>query len=106
MRTSRPLPSVCRTKGMFIGAAARSPLNRTGNFVHRKPLMATRMLLLVAAGELLGMTLWFSATAAAPAIADEFRMSVSATAWLTMAVQAGFVVGTLMSAPSNLADFI
>ena len=68
--------------------------------------MATRMLLLVAAGELLGMTLWFSATAAAPAIAAEFRMSVSATAWLTMAVQAGFVLGTLMSALSNFADFI
>lgn len=68
--------------------------------------MATRMLLIVAAGELLGLTLWFSATAAAPAIAAEFRMSAGGQAWLTMAVQAGFVAGTLASAALNLADLI
>ena len=33
-----------------------------------------RILLLVAAGELLAMTLWFSATAASPAIASELGM--------------------------------
>ncbi len=64
------------------------------------------MLLLVALGELLGMTLWFSATAASPAVAREFGMSPGGTAWLTMAVQAGFVAGTLVSALSNLADRI
>ena len=53
------------------------------------------MLLLVALGELLGMTVWFSATAAGPAIAREFALGTSARAWLTMAVQAGFVAGTL-----------
>jgi MFS family permease len=62
------------------------------------------MLMLVALAEFLGMTLWFSATAAAPAIAREFSITGSGTAWLTMAVQAGFVVGTLASASLNLAD--
>ncbi|MCA1559413.1 MAG: MFS transporter [Acidobacteria bacterium] len=64
------------------------------------------MLILVAAGQLLGMTLWFSATAAAPAIAAAFAISGAGTAWLTMAVQAGFVAGTLASAVFNLADVI
>ena len=65
---------------------------------------AKRMLALVAAGQFLGMTLWFSATAAAPMIAAELAMSGAGTAWLTMAVQGGFVAGTLVSALLNLAD--
>jgi MFS family permease len=64
------------------------------------------MLLLVAAAQLLGMTLWFSATAAAPAIAAEFSIPAAGTAWLTMAVQGGFVAGTLVSALSNLPDVL
>jgi MFS family permease len=68
--------------------------------------MPRRMLLLVALGELLGMTVWFSATAAGPAIAREFALGTSARAWLTMAVQAGFVAGTLLTALTNTADII
>ena len=64
------------------------------------------MLLLVAAGQFLGMTLWFSATAAAPAIASELAITGADTAWLTMAVQAGFVAGTLVSALLTLADVL
>ena len=64
------------------------------------------MLLLVALAEVLGMTLWFSATAAAPAIAGEFAMKSAGLAWLTMAVQAGFVAGTLFTALTNLADTV
>ena len=52
------------------------------------------------------MTLWFSATAAGPAIASEFQMTRSTVAWLTMAVQAGFVLGTLLSSVLNLADVL
>src|SRR6476660_7902876 len=65
-----------------------------------------RMLLLVAIAEVLGMTLWFSATAAAPQIVTEFALDEGARAWLTMAVQAGFVAGTLFTALSNAADAI
>jgi MFS family permease len=68
--------------------------------------MDRRMLLLVSAGEVLGMSLWFSATAAAPQISREFALDPSARAWLTMAVQAGFVAGTLITALTNLADAI
>jgi MFS family permease len=64
------------------------------------------MLWRVALAQFLGMTLWFSATAAAPAIVREFALTAGATAWLTMAVQAGFVVGTLASAMLNLADVV
>ncbi len=65
-----------------------------------------RTLALIAAGEVLGMTLWFSATAAAPAIAVDYHMGLAARAWLTMAVQAGFVAGTLLTALTSLADAI
>jgi MFS family permease len=54
----------------------------------------------------LGMTLWFSATAANAPIAAEFQMTPSETAWLTMAVQGGFVLGTLISAVLNLPDVL
>lgn len=67
---------------------------------------ARRMLARIAAAELFGLTLWFSATAASPSIAAEFGLGRADTAWLTMAVQAGFVAGTLVSASLNLADVI
>ena len=53
-----------------------------------------------------GMTLWFSATAANAPIVAEFHLSPSETAWLTMAVQGGFVIGTLISALVNLPDIV
>jgi MFS family permease len=64
------------------------------------------MLALLATGEFLGMTLWFSATAVTPPLIEEFRLSPGQTAWLTMAVQGGFVAGTLVSAALNLADVL
>jgi MFS family permease len=54
----------------------------------------------------LGMTLWFSATAANAAIVAEFRLTSAEAAWLTMAVQGGFVIGTLVSALLNLPDVL
>ena len=65
-----------------------------------------RMLLFVALAEICGMTLWFSATAAAPAVAREFAIDEGIRAWLTMAVQAGFVAGTLVTAVTNTADAV
>ena len=63
-----------------------------------------RMLALISLGQFLGMTLWFSATAASPKIAAELGLTPTQTAWLTIAVQGGFVIGTLISAALNLAD--
>ena len=54
----------------------------------------------------LGMTLWFSATAANAPIVAEFHLTAGETAWLTMAVQGGFVIGTLVSALLNLPDIV
>ena len=56
--------------------------------------------------QFLGMTLWFSATAVTPLLIDEFNISQAHAPWLTMAVQAGFVAGTLLSALSNIADVL
>jgi MFS family permease len=67
---------------------------------------AARMLALLAAAELFGMTAWFSATAAAPALVAEFHLDAAAASWLTVAVQAGFVAGTLVSALVNLPDVL
>ncbi len=64
------------------------------------------MLAWLAAAEFLAMTMWFSATAAAPGLRREFGVAEGAAAWLTMAVQAGFVVGALVSALVNLADIV
>jgi MFS family permease len=63
-----------------------------------------RALALIAAGELFGMSLWFSASAVAPALKAVWHLSDSASAWLTLAVQLGFVAGTLTSALLNLPD--
>lgn len=67
---------------------------------------AWRMLSALAVAELLGMSLWFSATAVTPSLAAAFALSNQQTSWLTMAVQAGFVVGTLLTAMLNVADAV
>jgi MFS family permease len=65
-----------------------------------------RVLALLALAELLGMTLWFSASAVMPAISAEWRLTETSAAWFTLAVQLGFVAGTLLSALFNLPDII
>jgi MFS family permease len=62
------------------------------------------MLAVVSVAQFLGMTLWFSATAVTPLLIKEYDIPPDRAAWLTMAVQAGFVAGTLLSAAANLAD--
>jgi MFS family permease len=66
----------------------------------------TRALLLVALAELFAMSLWFGVSAVAPQIAIEWKLDAATAAWLTMAVQLGFVAGTLLSALLNLPDVI
>jgi MFS family permease len=64
------------------------------------------MLAVVSLAQFLGMTLWFSATAITPSLVAEYDIAPARAAWLTMAVQAGFVAGTLVSAVANLADVL
>ena len=52
------------------------------------------------------MSLWFSGSAVTPALTKEWSLSASAATWLTLAVQLGFVAGTLLSALLNLPDII
>lgn len=53
---------------------------------------------------MLAMSLWFSTSAVATQLQAEWGLSVGAKSWLTISVQIGFVVGTLISALLNLAD--
>jgi MFS family permease len=63
-----------------------------------------RTLWLLSLAELLGMGVWFSASAVVPALTSAWQLGDSGRAWLTMSVQIGFVVGALGSAVLNLAD--
>jgi MFS family permease len=60
--------------------------------------------LLLALAELLGMGLWFSASAVTPALTQAWNLSAGQAAWLTMSVQLGFVAGAFLSALFNVAD--
>lgn len=52
------------------------------------------------------MTLWFTGTTVLPQLAQEWRVNVADAAWVTIAVQFGFVAGALISAIFNLSDVI
>ncbi|HSS22184.1 MAG TPA: MFS transporter [Pyrinomonadaceae bacterium] len=65
-----------------------------------------RALVLLSLAELMGMSLWFSASAVVPALRSEWNLSQTSAGWLTIAVQLGFVCGTLLSAFLNLPDVI
>src|SRR5512133_932935 len=65
-----------------------------------------RMLALLSAAELLGMALWFVGSAVAPELQRLWQLDGAEVAWLTIAVQLGFVTGTAISAFLNLADVV
>lgn len=67
---------------------------------------AWRMLAVLAVAELLGMSLWFTASAVSPQLAPRWGLGTSETAWLTGIVQLGFVCGTAVAAVLNLSDVI
>jgi len=65
-----------------------------------------RALSLLAIAIVLSMTTWFSASAVVPQLRAEWDLSDSAAAWLTIAVQLGFVCGALVSSILNLSDVV
>jgi len=65
-----------------------------------------RMLALLACAELLGMSLWFAASAVSAQLGARWQLGPSSLGWLTAIVQLGFVVGTAVSALLNLADIV
>lgn len=65
-----------------------------------------RALALLAATLVLCMSTWFSASAVIPQLRVQWDLSDSAAAWLTIAVQLGFVFGALISSLVNLSDVV
>ena len=54
----------------------------------------------------LSVSTWFSASAIIPQLRELWTLDATASAWLTIAVQIGFVVGALISSLFNLADIM
>lgn len=65
---------------------------------------ARRAVLVIALAQLLGTSLWFSANGAMRDLQAVWQLNATGIGWLTNAVQAGFIVGTLISATTGLAD--
>jgi MFS family permease len=63
-----------------------------------------RQLAALSLAELFALSLWFSASAVLPALQREWRLGAGGSAGLTIAVQLGFIAGTLTSAVGNLPD--
>lgn len=59
---------------------------------------------LIALVQVLGLCVWFSATAVTPSLRAEWGIGSGSAVWLTASVQIGFVVGALASTVLNLAD--
>ena len=66
--------------------------------------VAARQLVLVSVVQVLAVSTWFAASAAAPALRTEWEIGRVGEALLTIGVQLGFVTGALVSAVTNLPD--
>ena len=64
------------------------------------------MLALVGVAELLGMSLWFTATAVSEDLGARWSLSPGQIGWLATSVNLGFVAGTAVAAVLNLADIV
>ena len=64
------------------------------------------MLAFLSVAIVLSLTVWFITNAIAPALETEKGFSTSDIAWLTIAIQIGFVIGTMLIAITNVADVI
>ena len=64
----------------------------------------SRRIALIVIAELCGTSLWFSGNNAIVELASLWALTGPARAWLLMAVQVGFIAGTLGLAASGLAD--
>ncbi len=65
-----------------------------------------RMLILLASAELLGMSLWFAASAVSAQYRILWGLTASQAGWLTTVVQLGFVIGTAVLATLNAVDIV
>src|SRR5689334_23145949 len=65
---------------------------------------ARRQLVVLSVAIVLSMAPWFAATVVATPMAGELSLGTTAVSWLTLAVQLGFVLGSLTSALLVLSD--
>jgi MFS family permease len=65
---------------------------------------AGRALVVVSLAVLLAGSIWFSGTAAMPALRELWALSDAQAAWLTVSVQLGFITGTFLYSVLNIAD--
>ena len=65
-----------------------------------------RALILLALSLILGMATWFSASAVIPQLREDWGLTDPSAAWLTIAVQLGFVAGALVSSVLNIPDIV
>ena len=73
---------------------------------HRTEPNRGKTLLLVSLATLFALSVWFSTNAISGALEQEKALSESAISFLTIAVQLGFVFGTLVIAVTNLSDLV
>jgi MFS family permease len=72
----------------------------------RPPERRWRVLLLLSVAVLLGMSVWFTASAVAPQLQALWGLGAQQAGWLTTTVQLGFVAGTALAPVLNLADVV
>jgi MFS family permease len=68
--------------------------------------MRWRTLVLLACAELMGMSLWFAASAVSAQYRVLWSLSAAQAGWLTTVVQLGFVLGTAILATLNAVDIV
>ncbi len=65
-----------------------------------------RTVILLSLSVLFSMAVYFSASAVVPALTRLWSLDDSGRSWLTMSVQLGFVIGSVISALTNLSDIL
>lgn len=90
---------------MMVSETSRAPAGATRMFRTDNHAFARwRALASLSLAELLVLSLWFSASAVLPAVSRDWQLGSGGRAGLTIAVQLGFIAGTLISALGNLPD--
>ena len=87
-----------------MSSEAGKPMSRQA--VENKNSQRWQVLVLLAIVLVLSMSTWFSAAAVIPQLRELWQLSLTASAWLTIAVSIGFVCGAIVSSVLNLSDII
>lgn len=81
-------------------------VNSTFNSEREESRARRRTLIIVSIASLFGLSVWFSTNAITDALEARKGLTEQDVAWLTIAVQLGFVFGTVTIALTNLADLL